>query len=408
MATITMRSGEVLNMDHPETWPEGHRPPETSLAAEIMSIDTARTIIRQQQNAIDLLRDQLTDALPSSKTTAPAVALPELRDVFESLQDTTVYPFLVDRMFRLGYFSLLAAYESTGKSYVATQIALSVISGRSVFGEFPTHEPMGVCVFDMEMGEAEDRNRDRSMMADLHIEPDTIQGFYRRVTLDDAFLSLKNPAHVEYIGAQLDKAHAEMDRPILCILDSTDSLHSKHPWGDDADSLDAAIATLREGRRDWLVILLLIHTKKKPQVGKADYARDLEDVIGNATRQADMVMVLDVRGDYALRCLITKRPGRSRGILQREPDGFAWTWTKDEGDTSTKVAPTDALVALRALCAESEGGHTTAHMVAFKLNVSVNTAKAYLGKLEAAGQVDSTSEGTQRGRVEFWPKAVEG
>ena len=44
-----------------------------------------------------------------------------------------------------------------------------VITGQPVFGEFAVNEPMGVRVFDMEMGEAEDRSRDRLMMAEMGI-----------------------------------------------------------------------------------------------------------------------------------------------------------------------------------------------------------------------------------------------
>jgi hypothetical protein len=339
-----------------------------------------------------------------AERSADQPGMPDLRDVFDSLQDTTEYPFLVDRMFRLGYFALLAAYESTGKSYIGTQIALSVIVTRPVFGEFAVNEPMGVCVFDMEMGESEDRNRDRQMMADMGIGPEQVRGLYRRITLDDASLSLKDPDHVAYIGAQLDKAHAEMGRPILAILDSTDSMVSKRPWGDDAETLDRAISQLRDGRRGWLVVLLLCHTKKRPSEGKADYVRDLEDVLGNLTRQADMAMVLDLKGGFALRCGIYKRPGRSAGILQRGEDGFAWTWTADIGEAGTTKVDTAAVAAeLRAACDESENGRTTAYVMANRLNVGLNTAKRYLSSLEAASKAQSTDEGTWRGRVEYWP-----
>jgi ribosomal protein S25 len=387
MVRALLRDGQVVDTDDAET---------------MERLRIVRDVQMVPPTAEDIAA-ALDERRSAKAAKAPAATLPALRDVFESLQDPTEYPFLVHRMLRLGYFALLAAYESTGKSYIGTQLALSVIAQRAVFGEFPVNEPMGACVFDMEMGEAEDRNRDRQMLADMGIEPEQVRGLYRRITLDDASLSLKNPDHVAYIGQQLDDAHEAMGRPILAILDSTDSLLSKRPWGDDADVLDAAISTLREGRRGWLVVLLLIHTKKKPQEGKGDYARDLEDVIGNATRQADMVMVLDRKGDLALRCGVYKRPGRSQGILQREPDGYAWTWTKDEGDTSTKVSATDALAILRAACAASASRRTTRYEMAARLSVTDTTADKYLRELESRGLIASTNEDTYKRRWEYWP-----
>jgi hypothetical protein len=253
---------------------------------------------------------------------------------------------------------------------------------------------MTVCYWDMEIGTGETLSRLTHLAQDLGA---TIDPAYLRLqTLDDVVLSLKSPADLEHMAAELDRAHEETGRSVLAILDSADSLYGKEVWGKDADGFDAALKTLMVGRRDWLAVLVLCHTVKKPREGRANYVPDLQDVLGNLTRQADEVVLLDRKGPLTTRISTYKRAGRHNGILQRDEGRYAWTWTADVGDPSSKVAPTDVLAALRGR------GRTTLSVLAADLGVSERTVRRYLDALEADGKIASTSEGTFKGRWEFW------
>ncbi len=342
-------------------------------------------------------REARRQSLAAEGTRADHPLMSDVAKLLETWQPAT-HTFLVDKLLRVGYRALLAAYEDTGKTYVALQVALSVIDpgmAGPLFGQFRVNEAMAVCYFDMEVGTGEALDRIRHLSVDLRVEvPSPI---FRLTTLDDAFLSLKNDADLVHIGAELDRAHGETGRPVLCVLDSADSMYGKEVWGKEAEGLDAAIKTLMVGRRDWLVVLLLCHTVKKPRDGKSSYVPDLQDVLGNLTRQADAVILLDKVGPLSSRFRVFKRPGASDGILQRDEGRYAWTWTANTGATDqTKVPLDEVLAVLRAT------GRTSHYVVAKHLQVNEHTARRYLDQLEAQGKVASTNVGTPRGRWEYW------
>lgn len=244
--------------------------------------------------------------------------------------------FTVEKLLRPGYRCLLAAYEATGKTYIAIQMALNFIHPEAgpLFGTFAVNEPLAVCYVDGEIGDGEFIRRSKALASELGVSLENDEQYLRVLTLDKRVLSLKDAGDVAFIGKATDRMHERTGRKVVLFLDSTDSLYGKVLWGGEAEPFDAAIGALFEGRRDWLIIITLVHTVKKPRDQKSSYRVDLQDVLGNVTRQADAVMVIDTdESELKLRMGVYKRPGRSQGILQRDADRSAWTWTHDIGQS---------------------------------------------------------------------------
>lgn len=336
---------------------------------------------------------------------ADAVPMARVSDLIASW-DPALDAFTVERLLRAGYRCLVAAYEATGKTYVALQMALSFVypeKAGPVFGEFTVNEPLSVLYVDGEVGTGEALRRLRALAHELRVDLSE-SDYLRLVTLDQRTLSLKDPQDVAYLGRQADQQRgAYPDRKVVLMLDSADSLWGKGLWGNDAEAYDAAIKSLMDGRRDWLIVMVLVHTVKKPRDQKASYRVDLQDVLGNVTRQADVVILLDTNGnELSLRCGVYKRPGRSQGILQRDEGTHAWRWTvelKADGDEDWPFRTSRNLV-IQALLG---GKRVSALDLAKTLDVSKSTAERMFDQLVKLGVADSERDtSTRQAPVVYW------
>jgi hypothetical protein len=349
----------------------------------------------------DVIRDTDRRLQRAAADGAPMARVSDLMASWDPALDA----FTVERLLRPGYRALLAAYESTGKTYVALQMALSFVypeQAGPVFGEFDVNEPLSVLYVDGEIGTGESLRRLRALAAELHVNLSD-SDYLRLVTLDQRSLSLKEPDDVAYLTRQADQQRkAFPDRRVVLMLDSTDSLWGKGLWGEGAEAFDAVIRKVMDGRRDWLIVMVLVHTVKKPRDQKASYKVDLQDVLGNVTRQADVVILLDTNGnEFSLRAGVHKRPGRSQGILQRDEGGHAWRWTvelkNEDGDWPFKTPRNLVVQALLG------GNRLSALDLSRTLDVAKSTAERMFDQLVKLGLADSEQEDRgQHSPVVYW------
>lgn len=338
------------------------------------------------------------------KAAADGAPMARVSDLMGSW-DPALDAFTVERLLRPGYRCLVAAYEATGKTYVALQMALSFVypaQAGPVFGEFEVNEPLSVLYVDGEIGTGESLRRLRALAAELNVDLSE-SDYLRLVTLDQRTLSLKDDDDVAYLARQADhQRKAFPDRKVVLMLDSADSLWGKGLWGSDAEAYDAAIKRLMDGRRDWLIVIVLVHTVKKPREQKASYKVDLQDVLGNVTRQADVVILLDTNGnELSLRAGVYKRPGRSQGILQRDEGAHAWRWTVElKPEDPDWPFKTDRNLVVQALLG---GKRLSALELSNVLNVGKSTAERMLDHLVKLEAADSERSGTSsRDPVVYW------
>jgi hypothetical protein len=296
----------------------------------------------------------------------------------------------------------VAAYEGVGKTYVALQLALHFaypFEAGAAFGEFEVNEPLSVLYVDMEVGTGEALRRLKALAKELSVNLGNDTDNLRLLTLDDRTLSLKSKDDLAFLAMAADAVHGRTERKVVLFLDSTDSLYGKELWGAGAEPYDEAIRCLMQGRREWLIIVTLVHTVKKPREQKGTYKVDLQDVLGNVTRQADAVLILDARDDLSMLASISKRPGRSRGVMQRDKDGVAWRWTKDLNSNEfadTWKVPLDVVLKTCEDVAGADGVFTaykvTKRLEAVGRKVDKNTVGGYLRQLAGAGRAAQTTD----------------
>lgn len=324
-------------------------------------------------------------------------AFPTVSSLIETW-DPSKDEFTVERLLRPGYRCLLAAYEGVGKTYVALQLALHFAypyEAGAAFGEFEVNEPLTVLYVDGEVGTGEALRRLKALARDLNVQLANDTESLRLMTLDNRTVNLRAKDDLALLAVAADAAHAQTGRKVVLFLDSADSLYGKTLWGSDAEPFDEAIRFLMTGRREWLITITLVHTVKKPRDQKTSYRVDLQDVLGNVTRQADMVLILDSKDETSMLATVAKRPGRSRGVLQRDADSNAWRWTKDIGadlGQTWKVPLEFVMVAINSASSAKADGVFTQYAVTKKLEamgrtVDKNTVGSYLKQLAAAGRV---------------------
>jgi hypothetical protein len=375
-------------------WDKEREPREWWWPRSVTTYEEARAFSVRQFRTSVLLVSRRRQADPS--TVWAFRPLDKVRESWNPASDT----FTVERLLRPGYRGLLSAYESTGKTYIGLQMALCFAfpeEAGSLFGEFTVNEPLTVCYLDQEIGTGEMMRRLDALARDLNLKNIDVSEI-RAVTLDDTAIRLTDKRDIERIGSQVDAAHEETGRKVVLFLDSADSLWGKKLWGDEAGGLDEAIASILAGRRAWLHVMLLLHTVKKPRDQKATYKVDLQDVLGNVTRQADVVMILDTTdSEFSLRCGVYKRPGRSQGLLQRDEDRSAWVWTKDigvSGRDAWKIQP----AVIRAIMLDA---WWSVDQLSKKINVARATCRDYLEDLVRSDEVETRPHPTNSRATQY-------
>lgn len=343
-------------------------------------------------------------------------AFPTVSSLIETW-DPAKDAFTVERLLRPGYRCLIAAYEGVGKTYLAMQLALHFAypyEAGAAFGEFDVNEALSVLYVDMEVGTGEALRRLQALARELSVNLDNDAENLRLLTLDDRTLSLKDKDDLAFLAMATDAVHGQTGRKVVLFLDSTDSLYGKELWGAGAEPYDEAIRYLMTGRREWLIVVTLVHTVKKPREQKGTYRVDLQDVLGNVTRQADSVLILDAKDDLTMVASVSKRPGRSRGILQRDKDGVTWRWTKDVGSTDFAdgwKVPLDKVLAAIDSSASASGIFTqygvTKRLEQLGTKVDKNTVGGYLKALVTQGRAAAVTDGNGYYMLEWGEKAEE-
>ncbi len=330
------------------------------------------------------------DPLATSRRPAGGMLARSAVEVAEE-PDDEADRWLVEGLIRPGAYGILAGYEGEGKSYIRTQVAIGCAAPTGpLFGRFPVPAPVAVLVVDGENGTREERRRDRGYLEDL--EPATVEELrsrYFRLGRDEASLSLRRPEDLALIAAEADalRGRSGCDE-VLLVLDSADSLYGPVLHGEAVGPFNDAIRSLRDGR-PWLAVLLVAHmTKRNHDARRAHLERALEDVVGNVTRQADAVFLIERKGDERIAFRTRKRVPHSDLILGREPEGVWWSVVADgtAGEPFRKLPPAELLAYI-----DGDGGpQVTANAVKARFGVGRETARRALDDLVTAGVLDTT------------------
>jgi hypothetical protein len=346
------------------------------------------------------------DPVEESPEAGGPASLPPFRralDVLDSIEDT-MDEWLVTDLFRPGRWGILAGYEGDGKSRIRSQMAWTVTDprdGDDLFGMYSVPGPLAVAVVDMENGDREEARRDRELMDALGTARSNVSDRYIRLSQDDAFLSLADKEHVAHICTAIDTLHVSTSLPVLLVLDSADSLHDGPLWGHDLSVLKNAMRIIRD-QRPWLFVLLVAHLNKRGVSGRtAGLERELEDVSGNLTRQADVVILLDSKGPERMRMAVRKRVPNRTVFLTREDGGPLWTFAADAtaGPTGSSKVPQGDLLSRMV-----DGAIYGIKDVMDWYAASRDTARRALDAAVSAGLLDSTPA-SERGKfsaVHYW------
>ena len=270
-------------------------------------------------------------------------ALPDLEDVSAMTPPATLEDEYVRGFIRPGKLVLIAASEGIGKSYNRKELEIRLATGTgALFGHYAITRPLRVGTVDEENGPDEEWRRDEEMLAALGLTRADLGGRYRRASF--LGLNLTDARTQDYLRRQV----AELD--ILFIDTGGSTVDEEY-----GAPLRGAVRFLRTLIREHptLTIVVLVHMVKPVRDARATPSkrRPLSDVMGQWTRQADVVAVLTDLGADRYRWELMKRRGvpRSAGIV--DYSGGLATWVADVDDAGEAASTGDTIRVLRAIAA---------------------------------------------------------
>ncbi len=307
----------------------------------------------------------------------PSGELPDLADAARLVTPPDVDAWYIVGLIRPGKLVYLAAGEGVGKSYVRKEAELRLAVGiGSLFGHYPIAGPVRVGTIDEENGPDEEWRREEELLPRLLLTRADLAGRYFR----GSFLGLNlNAASAQaYIRRQV--ATFALD---VLFLDTGGSMVDEE-YG---PPLKGAVRFLRSLIREFpaLAIVVCVHMVKPPRGPNiaAPKRRALTDVMGQWTRQADVVAVMTDLGNDRIRWDLAKRRGvpKSAGILNYS-DGLT-RWMTDVDEAADPASTSDTIHVLRCIAA----GAGTWEQVKEAAGMGRNRIFAAITELRAGGLI---------------------
>jgi hypothetical protein len=276
---------------------------------------------------------------------AEPLELPDLADVGSLTTPPDVEAWYVRGFIRPGKLIEIASAEGVGKSSVRKELELRLAVGRGLLMErYPIDHAVRVGTFDEENGLDEEWRREEDLMPLLGITRAELAGrFFRASFLG---LNLAEPRSQTYIRHQVET----LDLGVLFL--DTGGMMVDEEYG---PPLKAAIRFLRSLIREHpgLSIVVCVHMVKPirgPNLAESR-RRVLTDVMGQWTRQADVVAAMTDLGANRFRWELVKRRGvpPSAGILDYS-DGLT-RWVADADAAVDPASTSDTIHVLRCIAA---------------------------------------------------------
>jgi hypothetical protein len=301
--------------------------------------------------------------------------LPDLADVGAMAPPANLEREYLGGLLRAGKVLAIASQEGLGKSMVRKEIEHRLAAGTgALFGRYPVLEAVTVGTIDEENGPDEEWRRDEAMLPAVGLTREDLAGRYRRASF--LGLNLADPVSQAYIRRQVA---AGLN---VLFLDTGGAMVDEE-YG---QPLKAAVRFLRALRRESpdLAVVLLVHMVKPSRDPKAAGVkrRVLTDVMGQWTRQADVVAVMSDLGADRFRWELVKRRGvpRSAGVVDYSSGIAQWVADVDDDEvTSTR----ESLRVLRAIGAGADSWQA----VATGTGIGKNPVFAAIRELRAEGLI---------------------
>jgi hypothetical protein len=269
----------------------------------------------------------------------------------------------VEDLIRPGRIVVVAAEESTGKSYaIAGELGIRLaVAGGSFAGTWPILQTGPVLVLS-EMHPDDDYQREDAILEALGLTRDALSGYYRLAIATAAGdrPALQVPEWRAWIVTWLRERGG-----LLAIFDTATAAAQIDPWGSDIQGVYRGLRGMIESYPA-LCIALVVHLKK-PQ-GRGE--RRISDVLGEWGRWCDVLLLLEADGLERVKLTSRKRVRRERRVVATKAGGLLIDPQEIAG-TGPKVPAADVLAAIR-----DEPGLSIQRLAA-RLGVSRSTARKY-------------------------------
>lgn len=198
--------------------------------------------------------------------------------------------------------SLMAAYGYSGKTLMSQSAAMSMTTGREVWGRFPTIGTTRVRHFDYEQGQHATRKRYQRLAVGMGIDPREIEGRLELCVFPDVYLNSTDA---------VDVYARETEGYGLVILDA---LRGATPGEDENDSRMRACLDMlsRVSEKNGTTFHILHHAGK----GKDGQKEDLRTILRGSSGIFDAcgsVMVITGKNDEPRRVQQVKTPAEADG-----------------------------------------------------------------------------------------------
>ncbi|CAN5705677.1 hypothetical protein BH23CHL7_BH23CHL7_20840 [soil metagenome] len=338
------------------------------------------------------------DQRPAERVTVPMLAtvlprqrydgdatFPEPEDRGKAVLSELGQTEYIDDLIRPGRITLVAAEESTGKSFAITgELAIRVaVAGGSFAETWPVRETGRVLVLS-EMHPDDDYQREETVLAAVGRTRSDLRGCYYRLGLSNAALGAPPLQNDDWRSFIADVC-AE-DGIVLMVFDTATGATDVDPWGREIQSVYRNLRAMLELAPE-LAIVLIVHLKK-PQ-GRGE--RRLSDVLGEWGRWCDVVLLMESEGTERTRLTLRKRVRRERRIVVTKRDGLLVD--PQDADSSGPKVPVEKVVAI----VEAQPGLTFAELAAV-LGVSKPTATNYV---RSTGELMTSPDGP-KGANRVW------
>jgi hypothetical protein len=332
--------------------------------------------IAEYIDLVDPLPERAWPIVPrASMATEPD--LPDLADAALLSIPPDVDAWYIVGLIRPGKLMYLASGEGVGKSSVRKEVELRLADGHgSLFGHYPIAGPVRVGTIDEENGPDEEWRREEELLPRLELVRADLAGRYFRGSF--LGLNLNTPQSQAYIRRQVAKFALD-----VLFLDTGGSMVDEEYGA----PLKGAVRFLRSLIREFpaLSIVVCVHMVKPPRGPNiaAPKRRALTDVMGQWTRQADVVAVMTDLGNDRVRWELVKRRGvpKSAGILDYS-DGLT-RWVADADEAVDPASTGDTIRTLRCIAA----GAGTWEQVKEATGIGRNKVFAAISGLRADGLI---------------------